>query len=182
MAGERNFGNVDELFAIGVSAARAGQAPLAEMARQGLEVRARDEREGDLRPAISVMEREVAALIELAAGRREQAVGILQAATRSELQLPPPFGLPEPVKPAPELLGEVLLEVGRPRDALSAFNQALRRNPNRSLSVLGAARAAAALGDTKAARRHYRQLLANYEKADANLPELKEARAAAGGT
>jgi tetratricopeptide (TPR) repeat protein len=177
MANERNFGNADELFAIGVSATRAGNAPLAEMARQGLAVRARDEREGDLRPAIAIMEREVAALIELAAGRRDQAVAILQIAARSELQLPPPFGLPEPVKPATELLGEVLLEAGRPREAIDSFEQALRRNANRSLSVLGLARASAALGQTAAARRHYRALLANFDRADANLPELKEARA-----
>ncbi len=176
LAAERNFGNADELFAIGVSAARTDHAPLAEMARQGLAVRARDEREGDLRPAIAIMEREVAALIELAAGRRDQAVEILQTAVQSELQLPPPFGLPEPVKPAPELLGEVLLEVGRPREANGAFEQALRRNANRSLSVLGAARASAASGQTSAAGRHYRALLANFTGADADLPEVKEAR------
>jgi tetratricopeptide (TPR) repeat protein len=180
LARERNFGNVDELFAIGVSAARAGNTPLADMAREGLAARSRDEREGDLRPAVSIMEREVAALIELAAGRRDQAVGILEAATQGERRLPPPFGLPEPVKPAPELLGEVLLEVGRPREAVASFEQALRRNANRSLSVLGAARAAAALGDSEAARRHYRELLANYDKADADLPELEEARRAVG--
>jgi len=176
MAGERNFGNVNELFAIGASAARAGNAALAEMARAGLATREHDEREGDLRPAISIMEQEVAALIELAAGRRDRAVAILQAATQSELRLPPPFGLPEPVKPAPELLGEVLLEAGRPREALDSFNQALRRNANRSRSVLGLARASAALGQTAAARRHYRALLANFDHADADLPELKEAR------
>jgi tetratricopeptide (TPR) repeat protein len=180
MANERNFGNVNELFAIGASAARAGNASLAQMAREGLAARARDEREGDLRPAISIMEHEVAAIIELAAGRRDRAVEILQAATQDELRLPPPFGLPEPVKPAPELLGEVLLEARRPREASDAFNQALRRNANRSPSVLGLARAAAALGQTAVARRHYRSWLANFDDADADVPELKEARAAVG--
>src|SRR5204862_2692302 len=36
MAQERNFGNANDLFAIGMSAARASNLPLAEMARQGL--------------------------------------------------------------------------------------------------------------------------------------------------
>jgi tetratricopeptide (TPR) repeat protein len=178
MGGGRTFGNADELFAIGVSAARRGDAALAAMARQALAERAQSEREGDLRPAIAIMEREVAALIELAAGRRDQAVVILQGAARRELELPAPFGLPAPIKPAPELLGEVLLEAGRPRDAIDAFNQALRRNAGRSSAVLGLARAAAALGQTASARQHYRQFLANYDKADADVPVLKEARTA----
>ncbi len=178
LARERNFGNVNELFAIGVSAARTKNAPLAELARQGLADRAQSEQEGDLRPVIAIMEREVAALIDLAAGRHEQAVGVLQAAVQAEQQLAPPLGLPKPVKPAPELLGEVLLELGRPREAVQFFQQALERNPNRTLSVLGLARAAIAVGDTEAARAQYRVLVANYDQADADLPELKEARAA----
>src|SRR5258708_34941939 len=178
MAGGRTFGNADELFAIGMSAARRGDVGLARMAREALAERAQSEREGDLRPAIAIMEREVAALIELAAGRRDQAVMILRGATRRELELPAPFGLPAPIKPAPELLGDVLLEAGRPRDAIEAFSQALGRNARRSLSLLGLARAAAALGQTATARQHYRQLLANYDTADAGLPVLKEARTA----
>ncbi len=178
MANERNFGNVNELCAIGFSAARAGNPALAEMARQGLAARATSPQEGDLRPAIAIMERQVAALIELAAGRRAEAVEILRAATRDELRLPPPLGLPIPVTPAPELLGEVLLEVGQPAEALEAFGQALARNANRTRSVLGSARAASALGQTDVAREHYRQVLANYEHADPVLPEIGEARSA----
>ena len=182
MADERKFANVNDLFAIGVSAARRRNPASAEMARQGLADRSRSEQEGDLRPAIAIMEREVAALIELDAGRRDQAVDILRAATKAELELPAPFGLPEPIKPAPELLGEVLLDIGRPREAAASFEQALRRNANRSLSVLGLARAAVALGQTTAARRHYRALLSNFDHADADVSELKEARAVLGTT
>jgi tetratricopeptide (TPR) repeat protein len=178
LARERNFGNVNELFAIGMSAARVHNAPLAEMARQGLAERAQSEQEGDLRPAIAIMEREVAALIDLAAGRHEEGVEILRAAARAELRLPQPLGLPNPIKPAAELLGEVLHDLGRPREALEPFRQALQRNANRTLSVLGLARAATALGETETAREHYRALLANYEQADADRPELIEARAA----
>ena len=182
MANERNFGNVNELCAIGFSAARRGNAPLAELARQALASRATSPQEGDLRPAIAIMEREVAAVIALAAGRRAEAVEILTAAARDELNLPAPLGLPAPIKPAPELLGEVLLEAGRPADAVAAFQQALGRHANRSLSVLGLARASAAIGQTDRARELYATLLANYEHADADMPEVAEARAALDGT
>ena len=178
LANERNFGNVNELFAIGVSAARSGNAAAAELARQGLATRAQSEQEGDLRPAIAIMEREVAALIELAAGRREQAVEILKTATQAELKLPAPLGLPAPIKPAPELLGEVLIELGRPAEAIEPFRQALSRNANRTLSVLGLARASATGGEPAAAQQHYGTLLTSYQRADAALPEINEARIA----
>jgi tetratricopeptide (TPR) repeat protein len=180
LATGQNFANVNDLFAIGMSAARTRQLNTADRVRQTLAARAASEQEGDLRPAIAVMEREVAGLIELAAGRADRAVEILKAAADAELRLPPPLGLPTPVKPAPELLGEVLIEIGRPREAVQPFEQALRRNPNRSLSVLGLARAYSALGEVDAARTRYRELLANYEEADGELPELTEARRGAG--
>jgi tetratricopeptide (TPR) repeat protein len=177
LAHARDFGNVNELCAIGISAARTSDIRTAEQTRQALADRSRAAQEGDMRPAIAVMEREVAGLIELARGRRDGAIEILRAAAQAEGEFPPPLGLPAPIKPAPELLGEVLLEIGRPREAVEPFERALQRNANRSLSVLGLARAAAAMGDGPTAVRHYGQLLTNYTGADPELPELVEARA-----
>src|SRR5262249_20426695 len=126
------FGNVNELFALGMSAVRAGDRGRAERARQLLEGKQRDEREGDLRPAIAIMERELGAQIVFADGRYDLALTIVRGAADAELRLPPPLGLPIPIKPAPELLGEMLLDARRPRDAVEAFNQALSRNANRA--------------------------------------------------
>ena len=178
MAAESNFGNANELFAIGVSAARTGDTALAERARGGLARSALDPREGDLRPAIAIMERELAAILALRAGRRDESVALLRAAADAEVQLPAPLGLPAPIKPAPELLGEVLTEIGRPAEAMACFETALGRYANRSLSVLGLARAAAAAGQPEASRRRYAGLLANFDAADAELAALREARAA----
>ena len=118
LGNERNFGNVNELCAIGFSAARTRNGTLAEMARQALAARASSPQEGDMRPAIAIMERQVSAIIELAAGHRDKAVDILNAAADDELKLPPPLGLPAPIKPSAELLGEVLLELARPAEAV----------------------------------------------------------------
>ncbi len=85
LARERNFANVNELCAIGFSAARSGNPALAEMARAGLAGRATAPEEGALRPAIAIMERQVAGLIALAGGRGDEAVQILRAAARDEL-------------------------------------------------------------------------------------------------
>jgi tetratricopeptide (TPR) repeat protein len=178
MAGVTTFGNVNDLFAIGMAAAYTGNLTAARTVQQTLAARSRAAEEGDLRPAIAIMEREMAALIMRAGGARNEAVELLRAAARDELALPAPLGLPAPIKPAPELLGEVLLEAGQPREAAEAFDSALARHPNRSLSVLGRARASALLRETANAQRLYQQLLRNFERADENLPERAEARAA----
>jgi tetratricopeptide (TPR) repeat protein len=178
MTADSPFGNANELFALGISAARSGNVTVATRAQDALGQRARDPREGDLRPAIAIMERELAALVAFADGRNEESIALLRGAAAAEAQLPAPLGLPAPIKPAPELLGEVLTEAGRPGDAIAAFEAALARNANRSLSVLGLARAAAASGRPDVSRRRYTELLASFDSADADLPALREARAA----
>jgi hypothetical protein len=65
----------------------------------------------------------------------------MQEAVGLERELPPPLGLPRPIKPASELFGEILFELGRPREAAVQFEKALARWPNRSASRLGLARA-----------------------------------------
>jgi hypothetical protein len=169
-AGTSTFGNVNDLFAIGIIAAMSGNAGVAEKVRQELDARSRAPEQGDLRPAIAIMEREAAALVAVAGGARSEALEILRAAARAEAALPAPFGLPMPIKPAAELLGEQLLEAGRAREAATAFDAVLKRYPNRSLAVLGRARAAAKAGDAATARRVYAQLAANFGQADADVP------------
>lgn len=178
MAGVTTFGNVNDLFAIGMAAAYSKNISAAQTVRQTLAARSQAPEEGDLRPAIAIMEREMAALIARASGAGGEALQILSGAARDEQALPPPLGLPAPIKPAAELLGEVLLEAGRGREAYDAFEAVLKRHPNRSLAVLGQARAAVQLGNVASARRHYQQLLRNFSRADANLPEVLEARSA----
>jgi len=58
-----------------------------------------------------------------------------------------PFGPPLTVKPPHELLGDMLLAAGQPADAVSAFQKALERAPNRAMALVGLARAARAAGD-----------------------------------
>jgi tetratricopeptide (TPR) repeat protein len=178
LASARQFDTSGELFAIGMSAVRTGKTEMAEMARAELARRAASKGPADSGRGrdVPVMERQLAALISLRAGRSAEAVDRLREAVGLERALPPPLGPPRPIKPALELLGEVLLELGRPREAAAELERALQRWPNRSLSVLGLARANAALGDRKSARKHYEQLLVNWRNADSTLPELKEAR------
>ena len=56
---------------------------------------------------------------------------------------------PGPIVPAREQLADMLLELGRPADALREYRSALTLAPGRRGSVSGAATAAARVGDTK---------------------------------
>ena len=84
---------------------------------------------------------------------------------------------PGPLLPARELLGELLLETGKARDALVEFDKALKESPKRFNSLYGAGRAAAALDEKALAKDYFKQLVATCERADAQRPELLEARA-----
>ncbi len=59
----------------------------------------------------------------------------------------PPNGAADPIKPSHELLGEVLLQAGKPKDAADAFEASLLRMPNRARSLMGAVKAHAAAGN-----------------------------------
>jgi predicted Zn-dependent protease len=63
------------------------------------------------------------------------------------------------LKPVHELYGEILLDVDRPADAIEKFEMSLLRMPNRSLSLLGLARAYAATGNREMASDAYERLL-----------------------
>jgi tetratricopeptide (TPR) repeat protein len=175
-AAKPDYFNLDELFALGMSAAMTGDASRAGVTRERLQEIASSDRIVQLKPIARIMEREMAALAERAAGRRDQAIAALRQAVELEHAMAPAVGMPQPPKPAHELLGELLLEAGQAREATEAFRLTLQRSPNRTLSVLGLARARARLGETDEARKQYEAFLANWASADSDLVETREAR------
>jgi tetratricopeptide (TPR) repeat protein len=61
--------------------------------------------------------------------------------------------------PAREMLGDVLLESGKPKEALAEYKQSLELSPNRFNTLFYAGRAAEAAGDPGQARSYYAALL-----------------------
>ena len=62
---------------------------------------------------------------------------------------------PGPLAPARELLGEMLLELKQPKEALAEFQKTMAKEPNRFRALAGAAAAAAQSGDRAASRTYY---------------------------
>jgi len=106
------------------------------------------------------------------------ALAQLKRAAQSEDGLAKSVVEPGPLAPARELLGELLLSLGRNREAEAAFEAVLRSNPNRFRSLAGAAAAAQAEGRSGIALARYRLLLRNTVEADSPRPELAAAHAA----
>jgi predicted Zn-dependent protease len=73
------------------------------------------------------------------------------------------YGPPHIPKPPNELLGEMLLAQGRPQEAITVFELSLLRNTNRSLALLGLARAQEAAGNLKAAAETQALLASNWK-------------------
>jgi tetratricopeptide (TPR) repeat protein len=94
------------------------------------------------------------------------AVASLRRAAALEDAMPFEFGPPVTVKPSHELLGEVLLQAGRPREAEVEFTSALRLAPKRARSLIGLARAATAAGDQSTAARASADLQSIWRAAD----------------
>jgi Tfp pilus assembly protein PilF len=80
------------------------------------------------------------------------------------------------ILPARELLGEMLLELKQPAQAMLEFEASLRTAPNRFNALSGAAHAAKLSGENEKAKTYYAKLLANCEHADGDRPELQDAR------
>jgi predicted Zn-dependent protease len=67
---------------------------------------------------------------------------------------------PAPMLPARELLGEMLLALKQPAEALAAFEASAKREPNRLRGTSGAAEAAALAGERAKAALYDRRLAA----------------------
>ena len=168
-----------DAFALGLAALRSGDRAgavrhLADLIARGQRPAAQD-RYGGSQQVPLILEKELRALLRVADGAAEEAAALLREAARLEDALPLEFGPPDVVKPSHELLGEVLLGLGRPADAQREFQRALGLTPKRVLSLLGLARAAAAAGDRVMATRAYGELRAIWHRADPGLPALQEA-------
>jgi len=133
---------------------------------------------GDTYPAkfAEIMELEIGAVVAASKSNYNEAVDLMKRATAIEEEMSPPSGPPGLIKPSHEMFGEILLSANRPKEAAQQFEKSLLRQPNRARSLLGAARAAAAAGDTKAALEAYSRIVKQWSQADANLPERREAQ------
>jgi tetratricopeptide (TPR) repeat protein len=169
------------VFARAVGAARSGDAAAArrEVARLTEIEQAITVPPGtyDWRTQVSI-ERQIAeAWLAQAEGRKDDALRIMRAAADLDDATEKHPVTPGAVLPAREQLGELLLELGRPAQALAEYEASLKRAPKRLAGLYGAARAAKLAGNTAQAGRYYAQLAEVTRSSDGTRAEVQEARA-----
>jgi tetratricopeptide (TPR) repeat protein len=150
-------------FARGYGALRMGDGaePKRAIARLAeLEQRASASGEAAFARQIQVLRLELEAFSAHVAKDDDPAIALLKQAVELEGSTPKPPVTPAATLPASELLGDLLLEMGRATEALAAYRQSLDRFPRRFNGMLGVTRALAASGDEHGAEQAYCELLA----------------------
>lgn len=164
----------DELLALGLSAANLGELDLADRVAERLGELASD---APNNANLQIMFAQVTALAKVkrnGMAAAEEADALLKDAIARKEGGRLPNGAATPLKPIHEMAGEIHLELGNSAAAAELFETSLLRLPNRPLSLLGAARAYAAMGDDEQADLKYEQLLMIWS--DDSLPSVQEAK------
>jgi Tetratricopeptide repeat len=174
------FADALTYFAKALGAARTGDAATTRSALdelQKIKDQLLQQKEAYWAEQAEIQRRSASAWLAFVEGRSTEALAEMQAAAALEDTTEKSAVTPGPLAPARELVGEMLLEMKQPADALAAFEATLEKEPNRFRALLGAARAASLSGDPQKARTYSAQLLKICERADKpGRPELSEAR------
>ncbi|QIL77626.1 tetratricopeptide repeat protein [Hymenobacter sp. HDW8] len=108
-------------------------------------------------------------------GKAEAAAALMRRAAALEDSTEKHPVTPSEVLPARELLGDMLLAMNRPDEALAAYETNLQKHSNRFNGLYGAGLAAERAGNSDKARRYYQQLL-SIAAPSATRPELTQVR------
>jgi hypothetical protein len=165
-------------FARAMGAARAGRpdAAAADIAALNEAAAALAGRDAYWQEQVQIQRIAAEGWVALARGRQEEGLALLSEAADREGRTEKHPVTPGPLSPAREQLGDALLIVNRPGDALVAYEAVQVTEPRRFRAVYGAAQAAQRAGNREAARRNYALLLDIAANADPALPELQTAR------
>jgi tetratricopeptide (TPR) repeat protein len=125
---------------------------------------------------VEVQRRAAAAWLAFAEGKNAEALQLMRSAADLEDSAGTIAATAVPTLPARELLGDLLLALNEPTQALREFETALQVSPNRFNGLYGAARAAQLAGDAQKARTYYAQLVSLCDHADSARSELTEAQ------
>jgi len=111
-----------------------------------------------------------------AEGKHNEALKAMSAAADTEDTTEKSPVTPGPLAPARELYGDMLLEQGKAKEALAAFEATKAKEPNRFRGFAGAAQAAEKLGDKAAAKANYQKLLALVGETKSDRPVVAVAQ------
>ena len=148
-------------FARALGAARLGRGAEAREAVDSLasiERRLVARREAYWAEQVRIQRLAAQGWLDLAARRRDDALKRMTEAATAEDATEKNAVTPGPLAPARELLGDMLMELGRPAEALAEYRRTLAKEPGRYRALDGARRAASASGARSEAAKYARAL------------------------
>ena len=166
-------------FARALGAARSNNPAAARVDAERLSAIQREliaARENYWANQVEIQRESAIAWILRAEGKNEEALTQMRSAVALEASTEKHPVTPGPITPAHELLGEMLIELNQPQQALQEFAASLQDSPNRFNGLFGAARAAELMGDKKMAGEYYAKLATLTANADSDRPELQKTR------
>jgi len=127
----------------------------------------------DFAEAVDQDHQEAAAWLAHAEGNNDEAIKTLRTvAEKEEAEGDEPLAIP-----AREMLGDLMLDMKRPEQALAEYEADLKFNPNRFNGLYGAARAAEMAGKSDTSNNYYAQLVKICSGSTSDRPELSHAKA-----
>jgi tetratricopeptide (TPR) repeat protein len=166
-------------FARALGAARGGDTAAAEngvQQLQKLEDALKTAKNNYWATEVAVQRLSASAWTGFAKGNRDEALTLMRAAADMEDKSEKHAVTPGRLTPARELLGEMLLELNRPAEALREFETSEKHDPNRFRGLYGAGKAATLAGDQAKAKSYFDKLVTLTKSADTERPELDEAK------
>ncbi len=112
------------------------------------------------------------AWIRFKEGKNDEALKLMNFAADLEDKTEKHPVTPGEVLPAKELLGDLLLEMNQPLKALEAYEENLKKHPNRFNGLYGAGLAAERAGNMVKAKYYYQQLFSIVKPVNSNRPEI----------
>jgi tetratricopeptide (TPR) repeat protein len=174
------FAEANIYFARAIGAARSGDTAVAqrEIAHLASIQKALSGASGyDWARQVQIQHDAADAWLAQAEGKSEEAERLLRAAAELEDSTDKHPVTPGAILPAREMLGDLLLELKRPAQALKEYEIVLQTAPNRFNSLYGAALAAELAGSRQKARAYYKKLITICSKATSQRRELQLAKA-----
>jgi len=125
---------------------------------------------------VSIQIKTVQAWMALAKDQKDEAIELMAEAVKMENHTTSHPVTPGEVLPTGELMGDMFMELGRPQEALEAYETDLVKHPNRFNGIYGAATAAVAISNHQKAAKYYKLLVDLAQNSNSERSELIQAR------
>jgi hypothetical protein len=131
---------------------------------------------------VDIQQQVASAWVLYAEGQHEAALKAMSVAADAEDKTDKHPVTPGPLAPARELYGAMLLDRGMAKEALGAYEAVLKKEPNRLVAYVGAAKSSVSLGDQVKAQQYSEHISRQVADGDKSRPELTTISTGSGST